>query len=368
MARKRMRVMSPQALLFVVAIAVAAFSVFAEAFKDPHNKFCGEDECYAVLGLQRGADKADIKKAYRTISLDVHPDKNPTPAAKEKFTKVAKAYGVFMDEELNKKYHFFLDHPDAYWLEYGHHWVMRYASASDVRGVLLGLLVLVSFFAYGIQHTRYTTAVRYLRKAAEKNLGPKSGGNAATMQLRREAEALLAERKGEAQGGKKNGVGSKAGGKVVKQSRKEKEAELAEVIAELSLQVEIKGSCRKPTWRDQPVVLLAMLPVHTATYLWHKFQLVASKLTKREVTASEREYWVRRSVGRSTWDDLDAETRAAATEGDAWRGGQAMEDWKEVYLYGGGATSSSKGLRKRNKVASGSMMKGVLGEGPEVEY
>lgn len=45
-----------------------------------------------------------------------------------------------------------------------------------------------------------------------------------------------------------------------------------------------------------------------------------------------------------------------------------MEDWKEVYLYGGGASSSSKGLRKRNKVASGSMMKGVLGEGPEVEY
>lgn len=57
---------------------------------------------------------------------------------------------------------------------------------------------------------------------------------------------------------------SSAGSKV-KQSRKEKEAELAEVIAELALQVEIKGSCRKPTWRDQPVVLLAMLPVHTAT-------------------------------------------------------------------------------------------------------
>lgn len=54
-------------------------------------------------------------------------------------------------------------------------------------------------------------------------------------------------------------------GSKVKQSRKEKEAELAEVIAELSLQVEIKGSCRKPTWRDQPVVLLAMFPVHAAT-------------------------------------------------------------------------------------------------------
>lgn len=56
---------------------------------------------------------------------------------------------------------------------------MKYASATDVRGVLLGLLVLVSFFAYGVQHTRYVTAVKYLRKAAERNLGPKQGGNAA---------------------------------------------------------------------------------------------------------------------------------------------------------------------------------------------
>lgn len=64
-------------------------------------------------------------------------------------------------------------------MEYGHSWVMKYAKASDVRVVLLGLLALVSFFAYGIQHTRYTTAVKYLRKAAERNLGPKQGGNAA---------------------------------------------------------------------------------------------------------------------------------------------------------------------------------------------
>lgn len=72
---------------------------------------------------------------------------------------------------------------DAYWLEYGHHWVMRYASASDVRGVLLGLLILVSFLAYGIQHIRYTTAVKYLKKAAERNLGPKQGGNASVRRL-----------------------------------------------------------------------------------------------------------------------------------------------------------------------------------------
>ena len=51
-----------------------------------------------------------------------------------------------------------------------------------------------------------------------------------------------------------------------------------------------------------------------------------------------------------------------------------MEEWKEVYLYGGGG-ASAKGLRKRKTsgraspvMANGSMMKGVLGAGPEVEY
>lgn len=44
-------------------------------------------------------------------------------------------------------------------------------------------------------------------------------------------------------------------------------------------------------------------------YLWHKFQLAASRLTKREVAASEREYWARRAVGSGTWEDLNEDAR-----------------------------------------------------------
>lgn len=67
-----------------------------------------------------------------------------------------------------------------------------------------------------------------------------------------------------------------------------------------------------------------------------------------------------------------ASDRATAVEGDAWRGGEAMGEWKETYLFGGGG-ASSKGLRKRKGrgspvMANGNMMKGVLGEGPAVEY
>lgn len=79
MLRRRAR------LIGIGLLAAAAASV-ASGFKDPHGIFCGDDECYSVLGLQRGADKAEIRKAYRAISLEIHPDKNPSPAAKERFT------------------------------------------------------------------------------------------------------------------------------------------------------------------------------------------------------------------------------------------------------------------------------------------
>lgn len=49
--------------------------------------------------------------------------------------------------------------------------------------------------------------------------------------------------------------------------------------------------------------------VGASRYLWHKIQLVVSKLTKQEVAASEREYWARRVVGGSTWEDLDEDAR-----------------------------------------------------------
>lgn len=71
--------------------------------------------------------------------------------------------------------------------------------------------------------------------------------------------------------------------------------------------------------------------------------------------------------------------REEALKGGAWRGGEELEDWKQVYLYGGapsGSRASSKGLRQRKSaavrgssaVANSTMMKGVLGEGTPADY
>lgn len=48
---------------------------------------------YKILGLSRSATTREIKKTYRKLSLEMHPDKNPNdPKAQEKFQELTQAY------------------------------------------------------------------------------------------------------------------------------------------------------------------------------------------------------------------------------------------------------------------------------------
>ena len=60
---------------------------------------------YEVLGVDRNAAEADIKKAYRQMALKFHPDKNPgNKEAEEKFKEAASAYSVLSDKEKRQRY------------------------------------------------------------------------------------------------------------------------------------------------------------------------------------------------------------------------------------------------------------------------
>jgi curved DNA-binding protein len=60
---------------------------------------------YKILGVSRDADKGAIKKAYRKLAAQYHPDKNPgDKAAEEQFKAVNEAYQVLSDDEKRKKY------------------------------------------------------------------------------------------------------------------------------------------------------------------------------------------------------------------------------------------------------------------------
>ena len=65
-----------------------------------------EKRCYyEVLGVARDADERTLKKAYRKLALEFHPDKNPDDKeAEEKFKEASEAYSVLSDPEKRANY------------------------------------------------------------------------------------------------------------------------------------------------------------------------------------------------------------------------------------------------------------------------
>jgi len=92
-------------LLLIVAWVVLLMLIRALAFDAELASF----DPFKILGVDPNAEDKEIRKAYRKLSLEYHPDKNQgNKIAEEMFMKVAKAYEALTDDEAKKN-----------WLEYG---------------------------------------------------------------------------------------------------------------------------------------------------------------------------------------------------------------------------------------------------------
>ncbi len=59
---------------------------------------------YEILGLAKTAEPAEIKRAYRKLAMELHPDRNPSPEAEEKFKEASEAYEVLSDPNKRSVY------------------------------------------------------------------------------------------------------------------------------------------------------------------------------------------------------------------------------------------------------------------------
>lgn len=66
-------------------------------------------DLYQTLGVPKGASKKEIKKAYRKLAGELHPDKKPGAAAEQRFKDVTTAYEVLSDDKRRKDYDEFGD-------------------------------------------------------------------------------------------------------------------------------------------------------------------------------------------------------------------------------------------------------------------
>jgi DnaJ-class molecular chaperone len=62
-------------------------------------------DLYSELGIGRSAEEAEIKKAYRKLAKELHPDRNKdNPKAAERFSKVTRAYDILTDKDKRAQY------------------------------------------------------------------------------------------------------------------------------------------------------------------------------------------------------------------------------------------------------------------------
>ena len=59
---------------------------------------------YALLKIRRDATQDEVKRAYRRLARELHPDVNPDPETQERFKEITQAYEVLSDTDKRRMY------------------------------------------------------------------------------------------------------------------------------------------------------------------------------------------------------------------------------------------------------------------------
>ncbi|CAG8475133.1 3847_t:CDS:2 [Funneliformis mosseae] len=156
---------------FLVFFLILVLLPYAKAWdNEDHEIFTLVDELeasegkdvnfYSWLGLEPTASEKDINRAYRKLSLALHPDKNHDANSKERFSRLGAITTILRNPDMRERYNFFLKNGVPKWRGTGYYY-KRYRPGLGT--VLTGLLVLGSFLHYMVMWVNYYQEKRRIR-------------------------------------------------------------------------------------------------------------------------------------------------------------------------------------------------------------
>ncbi|KAJ1619804.1 hypothetical protein T492DRAFT_1150603 [Pavlovales sp. CCMP2436] len=120
--------------------------------------YCGDSNCYDLLGVSRASDSSEIRKAYRALAKEAHPDKNPS-GDREQFQRIAAANEVLMSESSRRAYDWGLDNPMLLRMHLAQYRPVRSLPPMDLRFIIVGCLVAISGLQWFYRKDNYARGV-----------------------------------------------------------------------------------------------------------------------------------------------------------------------------------------------------------------
>ncbi|WKY02309.1 hypothetical protein Q1695_015948 [Nippostrongylus brasiliensis] len=134
---------------------------------------------YEFFGIAQDAPLSDIKKAYRKLSLEWHPDRNSAPDASEKFRQVVSVYEVLKSTELREKYNHVLEFGLPDWRQPIYYYrKMRKFTWYEALLVLIGVSTIAHYFMmWAAYYEKYLVLSQNLRKSRKREKKGEADGS-----------------------------------------------------------------------------------------------------------------------------------------------------------------------------------------------
>ncbi|KAJ1363343.1 hypothetical protein KIN20_023188 [Parelaphostrongylus tenuis] len=153
---------------------------------------------YELFGITKDASTAEVKKAYRRLSLEWHPDRNDAPEATAKFRQIVSIYEVLKSTELRAKYDNVLEYGLPDWRQPIYYYrKMRKLSWYEAILVLIIVSTIAHYFMmWASYYEKYLVLSQTLRKSKKRDRKEESEGSsqqlrAALSSYRPQFQALL---------------------------------------------------------------------------------------------------------------------------------------------------------------------------------